>query len=60
MSADPVNVVLSKKERFERVPDSRSADFHERLFELEDAGEWVVQRVPDDYVPVTTAVRCPP
>jgi len=54
MSADPVSVVLTKKQRFDREPDRRAEDFHEKLFELEAAGEWIVQRVPDDHVEVKT------
>ncbi|MHB1533249.1 MAG: heterodisulfide reductase-related iron-sulfur binding cluster [Acidimicrobiales bacterium] len=54
MTSDAVNVILTKKQRFEREPDRRSEDFHPRLFELEDAGEWIVHRVPDDYIPVAT------
>jgi heterodisulfide reductase subunit B len=49
-----VDVVLSKKRHFEREPDRRSRDFHEDVFALEEAGEWVVHRVPEDYVAVRT------
>jgi len=54
VSADPVNVLLTKKRKFEREPDGRSIDFHERVFELEQAGEWTVHRVPEDHIEVET------
>jgi heterodisulfide reductase subunit B len=54
MTGSPVSVVLTKKQRFEREPDRRSVDFHTEVFELESAGEWIVHRVPDDFVPVQT------
>jgi len=49
-----VNVILKKKERFDRVPDDRSIDFHEKIFEIEADGEWIVHRVPEDHVLVPT------
>ncbi len=54
MTSTPVSVMLTKKQKFEREPDRRSEDFHPRLFELEEAGEWIVHRVPDDHVKVAT------
>ncbi|MDA8393246.1 MAG: heterodisulfide reductase-related iron-sulfur binding cluster [Actinomycetota bacterium] len=54
MTTVPVEMIKTKKERFDRVPDRRSADFHEELFRLEDAGELIVQRVPEDFVAVPT------
>jgi heterodisulfide reductase subunit B len=50
----PVQALLKKKERFERDPDTRPHDFHEEVFELEERGEWTVQRVPDPWVSVDT------
>jgi heterodisulfide reductase subunit B len=49
-----IPVLLKKKERFDREPDRRSADFHDQVFELERDGEWVVHRVPEDHVLVPT------
>ncbi|HLH69599.1 MAG TPA: heterodisulfide reductase-related iron-sulfur binding cluster [Candidatus Dormibacteraeota bacterium] len=46
--------MLTKKRKFEREPDGRSIDFHERVFELEQAGEWTVHRVPEDHIEVET------
>ncbi len=54
MSAEPVSVVLAKKQRFDREADRRSADFHEEVFDLEARGEWIVHRVPEDHVSVST------
>ncbi|WP_298345080.1 heterodisulfide reductase-related iron-sulfur binding cluster [Ferrimicrobium sp.] len=54
MSDGAVSVILGKKEKFERGPDRRSEDFHERLFELEAEGELVVQRITGDFVEVPT------
>jgi len=54
MSTDAVNVILSRKEHFERGPDRRAEDFHEQLFALEEAGELRVQRIPGDAVTVST------
>jgi heterodisulfide reductase subunit B len=56
---EPVQLLLSKKERFEREPDRRSEDFHELLFELESRGELVVQRVQGDHVTVPTKYGTP-
>jgi heterodisulfide reductase subunit B len=54
--AAPVSVILQKKQRFERDPERLPADFHDRLYELEAAGELLVQRPPDpgDVVTVPT------
>jgi heterodisulfide reductase subunit B len=49
-----VNVILKKKERFDREPDDRSMDFHEKIFEVEAEGGWIVHRVPEDHVLVPT------
>ncbi len=49
-----IPVIMKKKEHFDRGEDSRSQDFHEKIFELEADGEWIVQRVPDDHVLVPT------
>ncbi|ACU53904.1 protein of unknown function DUF224 cysteine-rich region domain protein [Acidimicrobium ferrooxidans DSM 10331] len=54
MTTSAVNVILSRKERFEREPDRRSEDFHHHLFELEAEGELVVQRVAGEVVEVPT------
>ncbi len=43
----PVDVILRKKERFVRDPDRVPPDFHEELDRLEEAGELVVQRIPE-------------
>lgn len=51
---DAVSVLLGKKQTFEREDDRRSHDFHEELFDLEKAGELVVQRVQGDFVSVPT------
>ncbi len=59
MTTIPVEMVMAKKERFERGADRRSADFHEQLFALEDAGELIVQRVPDNNVVVNTKYGVP-
>lgn len=59
MSTDPVNVILARKERFERGPDRRSEDFHETLLALEAAGELRVQRIPGEAVTVTTKYGVP-
>ncbi len=49
-----VGVILKKKERFDREADSRSLDFHEKIFEVEAEGGWIVHRVPEDHVLVPT------
>lgn len=54
MTESAVSVILTKKEKFERTPDLRSEDFHERLFELEKQGELIVQHVNGDFVNVPT------
>jgi heterodisulfide reductase subunit B len=59
MTTSAVNVILSKKERFVREPDQRSEDFHHHLFELEAAGELVVQRVSGEVVEVPTKYGIP-
>lgn len=50
----PVQLLLKKKEHFERDEHHVPADFHEELFRLEAEGEWIVQRVPEPYVEVST------
>jgi heterodisulfide reductase subunit B len=50
----PVDELKRKKERFERDPETLPEDFHEQLFQLEEDGEWTVQRVPEPYVEVPT------
>ncbi len=57
--SDAVSVILTKKKKFERTEDRRSEDFHERLFELEAAGEIAVQHVQGDYFEVTTKYGVP-
>ena len=52
--SDAVGVILTKKQKFERTPDRRNHDYHEELFALEAAGELIVQRVSDDYIPLQT------
>lgn len=39
---------------FERDADFIPDDFHDLLFEIEAQGDWIVQRVPDDYIEVQT------
>ena len=43
---------IPRKERvFQRDPDlPLPEDIRERVFELEEEGEWIVQRVPEPYV----------
>jgi heterodisulfide reductase subunit B len=50
----PVEALLKKKEHFERDPERAPSDFHAEVFELEERGEWIVQRVPDPWVSVDT------
>ncbi|HEX9696162.1 MAG TPA: heterodisulfide reductase-related iron-sulfur binding cluster [Actinomycetota bacterium] len=51
----PVEQILSKKAKFERDPDAHvPEDFYEQVFRLEEEGEWIVQRVPDDFIEVPT------
>jgi heterodisulfide reductase subunit B len=50
----PVQLLLKKKERFERDEHHVPGDFHEELFRLEAEGEWIVQRVPEPYIEVST------
>jgi heterodisulfide reductase subunit B len=57
--SEAVSVILTKKKKFERGEDRRAEDFHEKLFELEAAGELVVQRVQGDYVEVNTKYGLP-
>ena len=47
---------IPRKERlFQRDPDlPLPEDIRERVFELEEEGEWIVQRVPEPYVEVPT------
>jgi len=49
---DAVNAKSSRK--FERAAEYAPEDFHEKVFELEAEGEWIVQRVPEPYVEVMT------
>jgi len=49
---DAVNTKSSRK--FEREAEYAPEDFHEKVFELEAEGEWIVQRVPEPYVEVMT------
>ena len=53
MTTIPIEALKRKKESFERDPE-RIPDFREELFRLEEAGEWIVQRVPDAHVEVPT------
>ena len=50
----PVQLLLKKKERFERDEHHIPGDFHEDLFRLEAEGEWIVQRVPEPFIEVST------
>jgi heterodisulfide reductase subunit B2 len=50
----PVQVLLKKKEHYDRDPRHGPEDFHEKIFEIEEAGDWIVDRVPDDHVEVMT------
>jgi heterodisulfide reductase subunit B len=50
----PVEALLKKKEHFERDPERAPSDFYDEVFELEERGEWIVQRVPDPWIPVDT------
>lgn len=50
----PVQLLLKKKEHFERDEHHVPEDFHEELFRLEAEGEWIVQRVPEPYIEVST------
>ncbi|MEK7424222.1 MAG: heterodisulfide reductase-related iron-sulfur binding cluster [Actinomycetota bacterium] len=50
----PVQLLLKKKEHFERDEHHVPSDFHEELFRLEAEGEWIVQRVPEPYIEVAT------
>ncbi len=54
MSDTAVSVILSKKKQFDREPDRRSTDFHDKLFQLEAEGELVVQRITGEFVEVPT------
>ena len=51
-----LNVVsTSKKPRVKKDPkNAPTEDIREKLFELEEEGEWIVQRVPSPYVEVET------
>lgn len=50
----PVQLLLRKKERYERDEHHVPGDFHDDLFRLEAEGEWIVQRVQGKYVEVPT------
>ncbi len=50
----PVQLLLKKKERFERDEHHVPGDFHDDLFRLEAEGEWIVQRVPEPWIEVST------
>ena len=55
----PVSVLLKKKEHYERDARHGPEDFHEQIFEIEKAGDWIVHRVPDDHVEVMTKFERP-
>ena len=55
----PVSVLLKKKEHYERDARHGPEDFHEQIFEIEKAGDWIVHRVPDDHVEVATKFERP-
>ncbi len=53
----PVEALVkpAKERTFRRDPENApTEDFHQKLFELEERGEWIVQRVPEPYVEVET------
>lgn len=50
----PVQEILKKKEVFERDPERIPEDFHDELFRLEEEGEWIVHRVPEQHLTVPT------
>ncbi len=50
----PVQALLKKKEKFERGPERLPVDFREEVFRLEEAGEWIVDRVPEPFVEAPT------
>jgi len=51
----PYDAVSTKSQRtFEREEEYAPEDIHEKVFELEAKGEWIVQRVPEPYVEVMT------
>jgi heterodisulfide reductase subunit B2 len=43
-------MALPTERKFERDADFMPADFHDTIFEIEAQGEWIVHRVPDDYI----------
>ncbi|HSG12444.1 MAG TPA: heterodisulfide reductase-related iron-sulfur binding cluster, partial [Gaiellaceae bacterium] len=53
MTTIPIEALKRKKESFERDP-ALIPDFREELFRLEEAGEWIVQRVSGPHVEVPT------
>ncbi|MGH2831076.1 MAG: heterodisulfide reductase subunit B, partial [Actinomycetota bacterium] len=50
----PIQEIVAKKASFTRDPDTRPADFREDVFRIEDEGEWIVHRIPDEYLTVPT------
>ena len=58
MSEIPVAVTFAEQAKqriFKRDPDAAPiADIRAKVFELEAAGEWRVQRVPEPFTPVMT------
>ena len=50
----PVSLLLKKKETYTRDVHHTPEDFHDELFRLEEAGEWIVDRVPEPFIEVNT------
>ncbi len=52
----PVEEILNKKASFDREGQSIPTDarYHEEVLRLEQEGEWIVQKVPDDHYLVPT------
>jgi heterodisulfide reductase subunit B len=50
----PVQALLSKKAKFERDPERAPEDFHDELFEIEEQGDWIVERVPEPLIEAPT------
>ena len=53
----PVDALVKPavERRVRRDPeDAPTEDFRDKLFELEEKGEWIVQRVPEPYIEVET------
>ncbi|MFQ5537394.1 MAG: heterodisulfide reductase-related iron-sulfur binding cluster [Gemmatimonadota bacterium] len=53
MSGIPLPIIQERRER-QRPAAPPTEDIREKVFELEAKGEWIVHRVPDSYVEVTT------